>query len=112
MKAWIALIATACGVAAIAQDQAAAAQAQLRAGCAQNYASYLAYYPLGTKKSYQFAGERIPGDTRHYADAPACSEAQFALYLDRADPVLVMAAYPSAAGRPQAPARAPSAPRR
>lgn len=81
---------------------AAQAQADLRAGCAQNYASYLAYYPLGTKKSYQFAGDRIPGDTRHYADAPSCNEEQYARYLDKADPSLVMAAYPSAAGRPRA----------
>ncbi|PZP28194.1 MAG: hypothetical protein DI603_19805 [Roseateles depolymerans] len=106
-----ALLWGACCQQALADDPGLAgrAQAELRAGCAQNYASYLAYYPLGTRKSYLFAGERFPGDTRHYSDAPACSEAQYALYLDKADPALVMSAYPSGAGRPRAARPAASA---
>lgn len=85
------------------------ARAELRAGCAQSYASFIANQPAGNAP--EFRGDKYPGDTKHYADAKPCTEEQLAAYLDKAEPSLVMRAYPSAAGRPKAkkPATAASA---
>ncbi len=44
----------------------------------------------------QFRGEQQAGQTL------PCAEAQYAAYLDSQDPVRVMQAYPTAAGRPAA----------
>jgi hypothetical protein len=89
-----------------ADDDAATAKAQseLRAGCAQSYASFIAHNPAGR----EYTGDKQPGDTRYYSDARPCTEDQLASYLDKADPVLVMTAYPTAAGRP-AKAKKPAA---
>ncbi len=76
------------------------AQIELRNGCAQSLASFTALHPAGNAPEYR--GEKAPGDTRQYADAKPCNDAQLAAYLDKADPTLVMRAYPTAAGRPQA----------
>jgi hypothetical protein len=76
------------------------ARAELRTGCAQSYASFIAHQPAGNPAEYR--GDRYPGDNRHYSDAKPCTEEQLAAYLDRAEPSLVMRAYPSAAGRPKA----------
>jgi hypothetical protein len=83
-----------------ADDAMNKARADLRAGCAQSYASFLANHPAGNAP--EFRGDKYPGDTRHYSDAKPCTEEQLAAYLDKAEPSLVMRAYPSAAGRPKA----------
>jgi hypothetical protein len=88
------------------------ARQELRAGCAQSYASFIAHHPAGNAPEYR--GDKQPGDSTYYTDAKPCNEEQLAAYLDKADPALVMRAYPSAAGRPKAkkPQTAPSAPAR
>jgi hypothetical protein len=83
-----------------ADDAMNKARADLRAGCAQSYASFIANHPAGNAP--EFRGDKYPGDTRHYSDAKPCTEEQLAAYLDKAEPSLVMRAYPSAAGRPKA----------
>lgn len=83
-----------------ADTPAERAQAQLREGCAQSYASYTAYQPPGSPAA-AFTGERAPGDNRYYNDARACGETQYAAYLEKADPATVALAYPSAAGKPK-----------
>jgi len=75
--------------------------AALKGECA---AQYSAAYNKGTpaaSNEYQFVyssgkykGEAQPGKML------ACTEQQYAAYLDKADPVRVMGAYPTAAGRP------------
>ena len=86
------------------------ARQELRTGCAQSYASFIAHQPAGNAPDYR--GDKQPGDSTYYGDAKPCSEEHLAAYLDKADPALVMRAYPSAAGRPKArkPVTAPSAP--
>ena len=86
------------------------ARSELRAGCAQSYASFIAHQPAGNAPEYR--GDKYPGDSNYYSDAKPCTEEQLATYLDKADPALVMRAYPSAAGRPKAkkPAVAASTP--
>lgn len=88
------------------------ARQELRAGCAQSHASFIAHHPAGNAPEYR--GDKQPGDNTFYSDAKPCSEENLAAYLDKADPALVMRAYPSAAGRPKArrPVTAPSAPAR
>lgn len=103
MKTWItALACLATSGTALAADDAGMdkARAELRAGCAQSYASFIAHQPAGNASEYR--GDKSPGDTTHYGDAKPCTEEQLAAYLDKADPALVMRAYPSAAGRPKA----------
>lgn len=87
--------------ASAADTPAERAQAELREGCAQSYASYSAYHPVGSPAP-AFVGDRHPGDSRYYNDAKACGEAQFAAYLEKADPATVALAYPSAAGKTKA----------
>lgn len=74
----------------------------LRAECAASYGNKLEGKPHSANE-YQFVyykgeykGEYKPG---HYL---ACTEGQYASYLDKADPARVMSAYPTAAGRPTA----------
>lgn len=86
------------------------AQASLRDGCAQSYASYSAYYPPGSAGP-AFAGERVKGDNRYYNDARPCDEAQYAVYLEKADPATVAMAYPTAAGKSKAKKPVANAPR-
>lgn len=100
--------------ASAADTPAERAQAQLRDGCAQSYASYSANY-LGSSQAPAYSGERYKGDDRYYNDAKPCGEAQFSAYLEKADPGLVSMAYPSAAGKhkgakPKKPAAGASAP--
>ena len=86
---------------ALADDAALnKARSELRAGCAQSYASFIARHPAGNAP--EFRGDRAPGDSKYYSDAKPCTEEQLAAYLDKADPALVMRAYPSATGRPKA----------
>lgn len=97
----VATLALAC-TGALAADDAdiGKARSELRAGCAQSYASFLANHPAGNTP--EFRGEKYPGDKQLYSDVQPCTEEQLAAYLDKADPALVMRAYPSAAGRPKA----------
>ena len=87
---------------ALAADEADMnkARSELRAGCAQTYASFIANHPAGNAP--EFRGDKYPGDTKRSSDAKPCTEEQLAVYLDKAEPSLVMRAYPSAAGRPKA----------
>jgi len=87
------------------------AQATLRDGCAQSVASHSAHHPPGSQAP-AFTGERYKGDNRYYNDAKPCNSAQFAVYLEKADPSTVMMAYPTGAGKKakaQKPAAAASA---
>jgi len=74
------------------------AQATLRDGCAQSYASHLAYAPPNGPVP-AFTGERYKGDNRYYNDAKPCDEAQYATYLEKADPATVALAHPTSAGK-------------
>lgn len=74
------------------------AQAFLRDGCSQSYASHSAHYSPGSPGP-AFTGERVKGDNRYYNDARPCDEAQYALYLEKADPATVALAYPPSAGK-------------
>lgn len=102
--------------ASAADTPAERAQAELREGCAQSYASYVAYYPEGSQAP-AFSGERSKGDNRYYNDAKPCNEAQYDAYLQKADLGTVAMAYPTAAGNPKGgkakkPAAGASAPAR
>ncbi len=97
---------------AFASTPADFAQATLREGCAQSYASHSAYYPPGSPGP-AYSGERYKGDNRYYNDAKPCDEAQYAVYLEKADPATVMMAYPTAAGKKaKKPAATASAPKK
>lgn len=101
MKTFLTALACLVGAPAFADDaDMHKARAELRAGCAQSYASFIAHHPAGNAPEYR--GEKAPGDSNYYSDAKPCTEAQLAAYLDRAEPSLVMRGYPSAAGRPKA----------
>lgn len=81
-----------------ADTPAERAQAELRAGCAQSYASYVANYAAGSQAP-AFSGERYKGDNHYYNDAKPCDEAQYTAYLEKADPATIAMAYPTAAGK-------------
>lgn len=81
------------------------AQATLRDGCAQSYASHIAYLPIGSPAP-AFTGERYKGDNRYYNDAKPCDEAQYAVYLEKADPATVAMAHPPSAGKKAKPKKA------
>jgi len=91
---------------AFAATPAEHAQATLRDGCSQSYASHSAYHPPGIPGP-AFTGERYKGDNRYYNDAKPCNEAQYALYLEKADPATVAMAYPPSAGKAKAKKPAP-----
>jgi len=98
---------------AFAETPAEYALATLREGCAQSYASHSAYYPPGSP-GVAFTGERYKGDNRYYNNALPCDEAQYATYLEKADPATVTMAYPTSAGKKKAkkPGSAASAPKK
>ena len=111
MKMLLTTLACLASFAALADDaDMHKARQELRAACAQSHASFIAHQPAGNAPEYR--GDKQPGDNSYYGDAKPCSEENLAAYLDKADPSLVMRAYPSAAGRPKAkkPVTAPSAP--
>jgi hypothetical protein len=90
------------------------AQAFLRDGCSQSYASHSAHHPPGAGPA--FTGERYKGDNRYYNDAKPCDDAQYGLYLEKADPATVALAHPPSAGkakakRPPTSAAAPAKPK-
>ncbi len=81
--------------------QPSAEIAALQADCAASYSS--AYAKPGAANEYQFvyAKGQLKGEVQA-GKTLACTEGQYAAYLDKADPVRVMNAYPTAAGRPTA----------
>src|SRR3569832_46481 len=98
MRTLAALAALVSALPAFADTPADYAQATLRDGCAQSYASHSAYYPPGSPGP-AFNGERNKGDNRNKNNAQPCNEAQYAVYLEKADPATVTMAYPTAAGK-------------
>lgn len=76
------------------------AQEDLRAECAKSYAEYAGNYAGAAYYSTDYAKDA--NGYYRYADKSykPCTEAQYAAYLDKADPTKVLAAYPTAAGRP------------
>src|SRR6218665_1077956 len=75
--------------------------AALRGECAAKYsAAYKEDKPRAANEYHfvyanaKYKGEQMPGKML------ACTEDQYAAYLDSADPARVMSAYPTAAGRP------------
>jgi len=89
------------GSAAQAANNATPEQAELRAECAKSYEATSSISTPVAANEYQFVyangkykGEAKPGKLL------GCTSDQYAAYLDKADPAKVMAAYPTAAGRP------------
>ncbi len=103
MKFLIPALAAVATFAAQAASPATPEQAELRAECAKSYSDTSSIATPVASNEYQFVyangkykGEAKPGKLL------ACTEQQYAAYLDKADPAKVMAAYPTAAGRPTA----------
>ncbi|MCY4746960.1 hypothetical protein NYO99_18445 [Pelomonas sp. UHG3] len=77
-------------------------QSELRAECAQSYSDTSSIGTPVASNEYQFvyANGKYKGEARPGKLLP-CTSQQYAAYLDnKADPAKVMAAYPTAAGRP------------
>ncbi|HEY1131167.1 MAG TPA: hypothetical protein VGF12_17300 [Roseateles sp.] len=89
------------GTAAQAANNATPEQAELRAECAKSYSDTSSISTPVAANEYQFvyANGKYKGEARP-GKLLACTEQQYAAYLDKADPSKVMAAYPTAAGRP------------
>jgi hypothetical protein len=84
-----------------AADNSAVVQDQLRAECAKSYVEYGGKYAGAQHYDASYAKEAGGGYYRYGERSyRACSEAQYSAYLEKADPAKVMAAYPTAAGRP------------
>lgn len=103
MKFLIPAIAAVAVFGAQAANNATPEQAELRAECAKSYSDTSSAAMPKASNEYQFVyvngkykGEAKPGKLL------PCTEGQYAAYLDKADPTKVMAAYPTAAGRPTA----------
>ena len=101
MKFVIPALAAVTAFAAQAGNNATPEQAELRAECAKSYSETSSVAMPVAANEYQFVytngkykGEAKPGKLL------PCTEQQYAAYLDKADPSKVMAAYPTAAGRP------------
>lgn len=96
---------TAClALAAQAASNNTPEQAELRAECAKSYgdSSSLATPVAANEFQFVYANGKYKGEARPGKLLP-CTTEQYAAYLDKADPAKVMAAYPTAAGRPAAP---------
>ena len=77
-------------------------QAELRAECAKSYSDTSSISTPAAANEYQFvySAGKYKGEAKPGKLLP-CTEHQYAAYLDnKADPVKVMNAYPTAAGRP------------
>jgi hypothetical protein len=88
--------------AAQAANNATPEQAELRAECAKSYEATSSITSPVAANEYQFvyAGGKLKGEAKP-GKLLACTSQQYAAYLDnKADPAKVMAAYPTAAGRP------------
>lgn len=92
------------GTAAQAANNATPEQAELRAECAKSYETTSSISTPVAANEYQFvyANGKYKGEAKPGKLLP-CTNDQYAAYLDtKADPAKVMAAYPTAAGRPTA----------
>jgi len=90
--------------AAQAANNATPEQAELRAECAKSYETTSSIATPVASNEYQFvyANGKYKGEAKPGKLLP-CTNDQYAAYLDtKADPAKVMAAYPTAAGRPTA----------
>ncbi|KQY86806.1 hypothetical protein [Pelomonas sp. Root1444] len=90
------------GSAAQAANNATPEQAELRAECAQSYSETSSVAMPAAANEYQFvySNGKYKGEAKPGKLLP-CTTQQYAAYLDnKADPAKVMAAYPTAAGRP------------
>lgn len=90
------------GTAAQAANNATPEQAELRAECAKSYEATSSIATPVASNEYQFvyANGKYKGEAKPGKLLP-CTNDQYAAYLDtKADPSKVMAAYPTAAGRP------------
>ena len=77
-------------------------QAELRGECAKSYSDTSSVAVPQASNEYQFvySNGKYKGEAKAGKMLP-CTEQQYAAYLDnKADPTKVMAAYPTAAGRP------------
>lgn len=89
-------------VSAQAANNATPEQAELRAECAKSYTDTSSVAMPAPANEYQFvySNGKYKGEAKPGKLLP-CTEQQYAAYLDnKADPSKVMAAYPTAAGRP------------
>jgi hypothetical protein len=103
MKFLIPALAVAASLSAQAANTTTPEQAELRAECAKSYTSSSVATPVAANE-YQFvyANGKYKGEAKPGKMLP-CTSQQYAAYLDnKADPAKVMAAYPTAAGRPTA----------
>ena len=85
-----------------AANKATPEQAELRAECAKSYGdtSNIATPVAANEYHFVYANGKYKGEARP-GKLLACTSQQYAAYLDnKADPSKVMAAYPTAAGRP------------
>jgi len=103
MKFLIPAFAVVTAFAAQAGNNATPEQAELRAECAKSYTDTSSVTAPVASNEYQF----VYSEGKYKGEAKAnkllpCTEQQYAAYLDKADPAKVMAAYPTAAGRPTA----------
>jgi len=85
-----------------ASDAPNAAAATLRAECAAQHSAKLdGSAPAANEYRFVYAQGQYKGEAQA-GKTLACTESQYVAYLDKADPSLVMSAYPTAAGRPTA----------
>ncbi|WP_077034235.1 hypothetical protein [Pelomonas sp. KK5] len=78
------------------------AVAALRSECAAKYTAKQDQTPIAANEyRFVYAKGEFKGE-QQMGMSLACTEGQYAAYLDSADPVKVMGAYPTAAGRPTA----------
>jgi len=102
MKFLIPAIAAFAAFAVQAADKQTPEQAELRAECANSYSDTSSISTPVAANEYQFvySNGKYKGEARPGKLLP-CTSQQYAAYLDnKADPAKVMAAYPTAAGRP------------
>ena len=103
MKFLIPALAAFAAFAGEAANNATPEQAELRAECAKSYEATSSIGTPVAANEYQFvyANGKYKGEAKPGKLLP-CTNDQYAAYLDKADPAKVMAAYPTAAGRPTA----------
>lgn len=102
MKFLIPAIAAFAAFSVHAADKQTPEQAELRAECASSYSDTSSISTPVSANEYQFvySNGKYKGEARPGKLLP-CTAQQYAAYLDnKADPAKVMAAYPTAAGRP------------
>lgn len=102
MKFLIPAVAAFAAFAVQAADKQTPEQVELRNECAKSYSETSSVTTPLAANEYQFvyANGKYKGEAKAGKPLP-CTSQQYAAYLDnKADPVKVMAAYPTAAGRP------------